>query len=212
MGNEFVEIFEDWAESYDQTIAGQELEYQEVFLHYEDILQEVAQRSIGRVLEFGVGTGNLTKKLLNNGLSVTGIEPSQAMRRMANEKLDNQVPILEGDFFRFPSSLPFDTVVSTYVFHHLTDEEKASAINCFSKRLPSGGKLVFADTMYESIQAYHKAISDALQKEFHHLAEDLQREYYTTIPYLKEVLEKNSFEASFKQCNDFVWLMEAVRK
>ena len=97
-------------------------------------------------------------------------------------------------------------------FHHLTDEEKASAINCFSKRLSSGGKLVFADTIFESIQAYHKAISHALQKEFPHLAEDLQREYYTTIPYLKEVLEKNSFEASFKQCNDFVWLMEAVRK
>lgn len=212
MGNEFVEIFEEWADSYDHTVAGQDLEYKDVFLHYEDILQEVAQRSIGNVLEFGVGTGNLTEKLLNNGLSVTGIEPSHAMRKIANEKLDNRVPIYDGDFLRFPSSISFDTVASTYAFHHLTDEEKASAIKCFGNRLSSGGKIVFADTMYVSMQTYGKAISDALQKGFHHLAKDLQREYYTTIPYLAEVLEKNNFEPSFKQCNDFVWIMEAVKR
>jgi len=52
------------------------MEYKAVFKYYDDILQNIANRAYGSVLEFEVGTGNLTKKLLDNGLDVLGIEPS----------------------------------------------------------------------------------------------------------------------------------------
>ncbi|RSK43894.1 class I SAM-dependent methyltransferase [Bacillus canaveralius] len=212
MGKEFLELFEQWADSYDSSVSGHDIEYKEVFKNYEKILGEVAARSNGHVLEFGVGTGNLTESLLAKGLKVTGIEPSPAMRKIAEEKLAGRVAVLGGDFLSFPEVEPFQTVVSTYAFHHLTDEEKAEAIARYGNLLAPGGKIVFADTMYESAEAYKEAITDAVSKSFHNLAEDLQREYYTTIPILTEILETNGFTAAFEKCNDFVWIMEGEKR
>jgi putative AdoMet-dependent methyltransferase len=211
MGREFLELFEQWADYYDDTVLGHDEEYKEVFLHYNHILEEVVKRSKGHVVEFGVGTGNLTSKLLDQGLEVTGIEPSSAMRKIANEKLGERVQVLDGDFLSFPEVKPIDTFVSTYAFHHLTDTEKEQAIENYGKSLATGGKIVFADTMYESEETYKGAISDALSKGFLNLAKDLKTEYYTTIPILRAILEKHGFQVHFDRCNDFVWILEAEK-
>lgn len=210
MGKEFIELFEQWADSYDASVTGHDIEYKDVFLHYETILSEVAKRSFGHVLEFGPGTGNLTEKLLARGLSVTAVEPSPAMRKIAIEKLENRAEVIDGDFLSYPEE-NIQTIVSTYAFHHLTDKEKEDAVASYGKLLATGGKIVFADTMYESVNAYNKAIADAMDKGFHNLAEDLQREYYTTIPVLREILETHGFSVSFEQINNFVWIMEGTK-
>lgn len=211
MGKEFIELFENWADSYDDSVTGHDPEYKDVFLNYDRILNNVAKRSFGHVLEFGPGTGNLTATLIRYGLKVTGVEPSPAMRRIAKEKLKNKVTIIDGDFLQFPK-LPFNTIVSTYAFHHLTNQEKEEAFSIYGNLLTPGGKIVFADTMYESEEAYNEAIKDALTKGYHNLAEDLQREYYTTIPLLKEIAEQHGFSVTFDRCNDFVWIMECVKE
>lgn len=211
MGKEFIELFENWADSYDESVTGQDPEYKDVFLHYERILDEVASRSLGHVLEFGTGTGNLTAKLMGRGLKVTGVEPSPAMRKIAAEKLKHKADIIDGDFLKFPI-YSYNTIVSTYAFHHLTDEEKAEAFHTYGQFLAPGGKIVFADTMYESEEAYKEAIQDALNKGFLNLAEDLQREYYTTIPILEKIATSKGFSVTFNQCNNFVWIMECVKE
>ncbi|MBB5324855.1 ubiquinone/menaquinone biosynthesis C-methylase UbiE [Anoxybacillus tepidamans] len=54
------------------------------------------------MLEFGVGTGNLMKKLLvEAGKTVYGIEPSAPMRELALEKLAG-ASIQDSDFLHFP--------------------------------------------------------------------------------------------------------------
>ena len=83
MGREFIELFEEWSKSYDDTVDGHNVEYREVFLNYERILDSVVSRVHGHTIEFGVGTGNLTERLLNAGLTVTAVEPSPAMREKA---------------------------------------------------------------------------------------------------------------------------------
>ncbi|KOP83533.1 class I SAM-dependent methyltransferase [Cytobacillus solani] len=212
MGKEFIELFEKWADTYDESVTGHDIEYKEVFKHYDQLLQKVANRSFGHVLEFGPGTGNLTAKMIEKGLKVTGVEPSPSMRKIAKQKLANKTEIVDGDFLSFPVDQPIDTFVSSYAFHHLTDEEKETAIAKYGNLLASGGKIVFADTMYESAKSYKRAIEKAMENGFHNLAEDLQREYYTTIPLLKGLLEQNGFTPRFEQCNDFVWIMEGVKK
>lgn len=211
MGKEFLELFEQWADHYDHTVTGHDLEYKEVFKHYEKILSEVAKRTYGHVIEFGPGTGNLTEELLKRGRTVTAFEPSPAMRKRAKEKLGNRAAIKEGDFLEFERATSIQSIVSSYAFHHLTDKEKAEAIATYGNILHPGGKIVFADTMYESVEAYKRAIMDAKEKGFHNLAEDLEREYYTTIPILKEMMEANGFTVSFEKINDFVWIMEATK-
>jgi putative AdoMet-dependent methyltransferase len=63
LGLEFLDVFEHWAVSYDESVSGHNREYKAVLTGYEQILEAVTALSKGNVLEFGVGTGNLTKKI-----------------------------------------------------------------------------------------------------------------------------------------------------
>jgi putative AdoMet-dependent methyltransferase len=212
MGREFLDLFEDWADSYDDTVAGKDAEYKDVFDKYEEILEEVVSRSSGTVVEFGPGTGNLTVKLSEAGLHVIPFEPSPEMRLIGQQKLGDKVPFLDGDFLEFKLSGVVDTIVSTYAFHHLTDEEKGKAFGIYGNLLAQGGKIVFADTMFETEQHYHAAIDQASDKGFLNLAEDLKREYYTTLEVLKGLLTAEGFSVNFRQMNNFVWIMEATKQ
>jgi putative AdoMet-dependent methyltransferase len=211
MGNEFVDLFNEWAETYDQSVAVPDIEYAAAFDKYEIILQEVANRAFGHVLEFGPGTGNLTIQLLKKGLTITAVEPSPGMRRKAMEKLKGNVQIVDGDFLSFPPIPSVQTIVSTYAFHHLTDDEKAATLAIYSNMLPEGGKIIFADTMFESKDAYDQAVKNAIENGFNRLAEDLQSEYYTTIPALQKMLYEKNFFVTFERMNDFVWIMDATK-
>jgi putative AdoMet-dependent methyltransferase len=213
MGREFLDLFETWAESYDESVEGHDEEYREVFAGYETILDKVVEKSGNIVLEFGVGTGNLTKKLLDQGKKVYGIEPSAPMRKKAYEKLGDKVSVQDGDFLSFPiPAEQIDTIVSTYAFHHLTDEEKERAIANYGKLLKKGGKIVFADTAFADKNAFQQTIDEAIERGFHNLAEDLQREYYTTLDALKRMFNTHGFAVEFTQLNKYVWLMEAVKQ
>ncbi|GMB07538.1 putative AdoMet-dependent methyltransferase [Thermolongibacillus altinsuensis] len=213
MGREFVDLFTTWADSYDQSVSGHDDEYREVFERYDDILNTVAEKAGNVVLEFGVGTGNLTKKLLERGKKVYGIDPSAPMREKALEKLGDSVSIQDGDFLNFPlPDEPIDTIVSTYAFHHLTDEEKEQAIGKYGKLLCKGGKIVFADTAFADQEAFKQMIIEAKERGFYQLAEDLEREYYTTLPALEKMFTKHGFSVTFTSLNRFVWLMEAVKQ
>lgn len=209
MSEHFNELFDAWAASYDDTVHGGDLEYREVFRNYEMILQKISDCADGHVIEFGVGTGNLTKKLLENGLEVVGIEPSKNMRKIFRGKLPN-AKIMNGNFLSFPSpDKKVDSIVSSYAFHHLTDSEKEQAIKLYTRILATRGKIIFGDTIFENKETQEKAYLQAKNKGYHRLAKDLQTEYYTTIPQMKQILDKYGFITKFEQINDFVWIMEA---
>ncbi|MGX4766783.1 class I SAM-dependent methyltransferase [Bacillus mojavensis] len=213
MGREFIPLFEDWAATYDQTVQGFDIQYKEAFRGYDDILDAIVSRSGMRVLEFGPGTGNLTAKLLEAEKSVFGVEPSPAMRKLASDKLRGRAEIVDGDFLTFPEP-PFqaDTIVSSYAFHHLTDEEKRAAIKQYGKYLHMHDKIVFADTVFEHEEAYNQAIDKARSQGFYQLAKDLKTEHYPTLETMKEMFTAEGFAVQFIQQNDFVWIMEAIKR
>ncbi|PUB15935.1 trans-aconitate 2-methyltransferase [Paenisporosarcina sp. OV554] len=211
MGREFVEIFDKWVESYDASVSGQDPEYRDVFEKYDEILSAVTNKSLGAVVEFGTGTGNLTAKLLEAGHSVIGIEPNDAMRRVTAKRFPDLV-LIDGDLLDFEKPQKVETFVSTYVFHHLKDSEKEKALLTYASILPVGGKIVFADTVFTSEEAKQAQISKERARGFNNVADDLEREYYTTIPVLTHAFEKAGFDVQFEQMNDFVWLMDAIKK
>ncbi|MBM7620365.1 putative AdoMet-dependent methyltransferase [Bacillus tianshenii] len=213
MGREFVELFNDWANYYDATVSGTDKEYAEVFRGYQDILADVTSKAHGPVLEFGVGTGNLTNELIKKGLTVYGVEPSASMREKAAEKLPENMKLQDGDFLNFPAPPEqIQSIVSTYAFHHLTDTEKEEAVQHYGNLLDKGGKIVFADTVFENKDAYSATIEQAEKHEFFNLANDLKSEYYTTMEVLQEIFNKNGFTVEFQRFNHFVWVMEAIKQ
>jgi putative AdoMet-dependent methyltransferase len=213
MGREFVDLFNEWSDSYDQTVDGQDIEYKKVFENYNEILKAVADNVVGNVIEFGVGTGNLTNVLMEQGNRVKGIEPSPKMREKALDKLKN-VEILDGDFIHFPlePNEHIDAFVSSYAFHHLTDDEKEKAISIYADLLSTNGKIVFADTIFRDKEAKNAMIEKAKENRFFNLAHDLQTEFYTTIPVLTTILEKYGFTVEFTNMNDFVWILNAIKR
>lgn len=212
MGREFISIFENWANSYDDTVVGHDLQYKEVFRNYDGTLEDVVKRSGSKVIEFGVGTGNLTAKLIAAGKNVYGIEPSKSMRDIAVSKLPKGALVSDGDFLDFPAP-PFspDTIVSSYAFHHLTNDEKREAVRRYGKMLAKHGKIVFADTVFKDRDSYISAIQDAKNRGFYQLAEDLETEHYPTISEMETIFTSEHFSIAFQKHNDFVWVMEAAK-
>lgn len=212
MGREFVNIFDGWADSYDASVSGKDPEYRDVFEGYETILSEVAKRVSGTIIEFGTGTGNLTEKLLEAGFSVIGIEPNTKMLEVTAERFPS-IKVMDGDLLEFNvENENIDAIVSTYVFHHLTDEEKGIALKKYATLLPMNGRIVFADTVFLTEEAKQAQISKERNRGFLNVVEDLEREYYTTIPVLKELFMEAGFQVGFVKMNDYVWLMDATKK
>lgn len=211
MGREFVEIFDKWVHTYDESVSGQDPEYAAVFENYQGILAAVAKSAEGSVVEFGTGTGNLTAVLLERGHEVVGIEPNAAMRNVAKEKFPELI-LLDGDFLDFDLPDTPKSFVSSYAFHHLTDEEKTEAVQLYASILPQGGKVVFADTLFDSEEAKLGRIVYEESEGHLNLVEDLKREHYTTVPVMKAIFEENGFEVTFTPMNDYVILMDATKR
>ncbi|MGE6368069.1 class I SAM-dependent DNA methyltransferase [Planococcus kocurii] len=211
MGREFVEIFDEWVHTYDDSVSGKDEEYKDVFLKYNEILQAVADAASEPVIEFGVGTGNLTEKLLERGLQVVGIEPNQAMRKVTAEKMAD-LKVIDGDFLEFEAGISPQSFVSSYAFHHLTDTEKAQAFQLYADQLPRGGKVIFADTVFVSERAKQEIIAFEQNRGHLNLVEDLNREYYTTVPKLEELITKAGFTVNLSKMNNYVFLIEATKR
>ena len=212
MGREFVEIFDEWVETYDDSVSGKDEEYRDVFAGYDNILQKVADEARGLTIEFGIGTGNLTEKLLAKGLNVIGVEPNAAMRNKTQLRFPD-LSVADGDFTNFPlPEQPVDTLVSTYAFHHLTDDEKKEAADYYAKILSANGQVVFADTMFKDDQARIAQWAKVEKQGYKNLLEDLKREYYTTMPIMRALFEEAGFAISFTPLNEYVWLIHAKKQ
>lgn len=72
--------------------------------------------------------------------------------------------------------------------------------------------MVFADTLFKSKQAQQDIIDFEKSRGHDNLVEDLNREYYTTLPIMKELIEQAGFKVEFNQMNNYVWLINAIKK
>ncbi|MEC3882145.1 class I SAM-dependent methyltransferase [Halobacillus sp. HZG1] len=211
MGMEFVDLFNQWASSYDDTVAGKDPEYREVFEGYDEMLKRLAELSVSPVMEFGVGTANLTRKVIDQNKVVLGIEPSSEMRRIAKVKCP-EAAIYDGNFLEYPELLtPIRSIISSFAFHHLTTSEKVEAIQSFRNRLEDEGEVVFIDTIFKDEEHKQQLIKAAEKQGFLNLAQDLQEEYYPFLEELREMFVLNGFEVTFEQLNKYAWLIQAKK-
>ena len=79
--------FDRWAETYDKDIFDTSRPDQFTFKDYRRVLEKVVEyadpkgNSYSRMLDIGIGTGNLACLFLPCGLEVTGIDPSPEMMK-----------------------------------------------------------------------------------------------------------------------------------
>ena len=105
-----------------------------------DLLEELGHG--GRVLELGIGTGRLAIPLIARGVSVEGLDSSEAMvAKMRAKDLGSSIPVTIGDFTQFDLDKSFDLIFVAFntLFSLLTQEAQISCFASVTRHLSQRG-------------------------------------------------------------------------
>lgn len=101
------------------------------------------------LLDVGCGTGDFLQEASNAGWKISGIEPNEQARDIANKKSNNSVFDVE-QLSKFPSQ-SFDAITLWHVLEHLPELDQHLAI--FKNLLKPDGALIIAVPNYKSYDA-----------------------------------------------------------
>lgn len=149
--------FDLWAGEYDRSVRQCEENDRYPFAGYGEVLSTIYRRirdGEGKsVLDLGFGTAVLTKRLYDDGIAITGVDFSQEMLAIAQEKMPC-ARLYQQDLTRgLPQALAgeqFDFIVCTYAIHHLTNERKAELLTLLRSHLNPGGEILLGDVAFET--------------------------------------------------------------
>jgi tRNA (cmo5U34)-methyltransferase len=156
-------------EEYDSKIEKTIPFYTESF----DILTSIASRMLKparRILEIGMGTGNLTIKLLNAfpdasilGMDIVGNYIFQARQKLGIHK--NRVDLILKDINSFEFTESYDLIVSSYVFHHIENVAQSKIYQTIYEHLNPEGVFINADFI-DSASTYFSVLFDELRMNY----------------------------------------------
>jgi putative AdoMet-dependent methyltransferase len=156
-------IFDAWSGKYDEMLADKDApisfeNYAEVLL---TVLEEARVTEGMKVLDIGVGTGNLAAVFINANCVVWGMDFSVEMLSIAKKKLNTlrtvQANIVENEW---PKELNqrFDRIVSSYVMHDFNFHAKRQLIERLVRDcLSDDGLIIIADISYPTEKARSEA-------------------------------------------------------
>lgn len=201
--------FNDWAGRYDETI--HRMKHQDgIYQSYDKLLDTVAkncptnQKTPPCLLDIGIGTGNLSKKLLATGAAVIGVDQSREMLAVAKNKFP-QVKVRLGDFMNLPfDNGTFDGIASTYAFHHLNEQEKEIALDEMIRVLKPHGSIVIGDMMFESETEKQRLMADMTPAQI----EEVNDEFYGIISHLAAFVSKRGMRLVKKQIDAICWMIK----
>lgn len=141
-----VEHWDQMAAKYDKSMLALERRM------FGDTRDWVCSRAHGEVLEVAAGTG-LNFPHYPRHVRLTAVEWSPAMLELARQRaadVDRDVELVEGDASDLPfEDGSFDTVVCTYAYCCIPDDDRALAEA--ARVLRPGGKLLLADHVTSSV-------------------------------------------------------------
>jgi 2-polyprenyl-3-methyl-5-hydroxy-6-metoxy-1,4-benzoquinol methylase len=103
------------------------------------------------LLDIGCGTGDFLETALKSNWNITGIEPNQQARRIANSKTNNS--IFDNAQLEYLKPNSFDVITLWHVLEHLPNLEMHTA--AFKSLLKPNGILVIAVPNFKSYDAIH---------------------------------------------------------
>lgn len=104
-----------------------------------------------KLLDIGCGTGAFLKTALDNGWEISGIEPNEKARAIANESCNNSV--FNTNELNNIKSKSFDVITLWHVLEHLPNLEQQ--VLTFKRLLKPNGTLVIAVPNFKSYDALH---------------------------------------------------------
>ena len=181
--------FDLWADGYDRSVDMSDEDNTYPFAGYKKVLAgiyEAIRKGQGkRVLDIGFGTGVLAAKLYENGYEITGIDFSERMLQIAQEKMPS-ARLIQHDFSKsLPAELAnaqFDAIVCTYSIHHLDDAAKIAFLKELQTHLNPAGRIYIGDVAFasrEELRACRENCGDEWDEdEFYIVAEEIKKEIH----------------------------------
>jgi putative AdoMet-dependent methyltransferase len=156
-----VQLFDDWAAYYDRSVeAGGSFP----LTGYRQVLDEIVraagvQRGM-KVLDLGIGTGNLAGRFAGLDCELWGVDFSAEMLARAREKVP-QAHLAQVDLLgTWPAALDrrFERIVSAYVLHEFDLPAKVALLQrLVVHHLTAGGRIVVGDVAFETSRAREEA-------------------------------------------------------
>ena len=147
-----VTLFDAWAAQYDRAVAAGEPSFP--FAGYDEVLAATVRlagaRPASRILDLGIGTGNLAAHFVAAGCQVWGLDFSAPMLAQARERLP-QAHLIQADLLAewpIPARPLFDRVVTAYVLHEFDLPDKLRLLEAADRYLTPGGFIVVADIAF----------------------------------------------------------------
>lgn len=202
--------FDENAKSYDSLVQQESLSGLQFYQDYDTVLDRTAREVLvqsGNVVEIGVGTGNLAKRLINH-CSLIGVDQSLAMLMEAKRKLP-QLHVKKGEFLQLPfEDRSLNTIVSSYAFHHCNRTQKRLAIQEMSRTLLHHGRIIITDLMFENKERRQLFESQCNANE----KRDLNDEFFANVDELTEDFNEFGFNCQTYQLNSLLWMITATKK
>jgi putative AdoMet-dependent methyltransferase len=178
-------LFNKWAQAYDP--ANQSGKDDFPFAGYDLVLDKVlhlAEVKPGmRVLDLGIGTGNLAARFLDAGCEVWGCDFSGEMLARAHASWP-QMNLRQTDLLgEWPPELrqPFDRVVAAYVLHHFDLATKMNLLRRVAAHaIAVEGRILVADVAFPTAAVRSAAAlrwAEMWDVNEHYMAADLQATY-----------------------------------
>ncbi len=124
----------------------------------EFILNLVDEQKPRRILEFGCGTGWISKILADKGYEVTGIDISKSLITSASENCSGKSEFIIGDCMRLPfQDGVFDLIVGVAILHHLDPGKGLS--ECYRVSTSGAALLLMEPNKYNPAAALGRKVA-----------------------------------------------------
>jgi len=156
--NRWTRHFDTWSASYDRAVERDGYP----FAGYAEILDRMVEhanvRAGDRVLDLGIGTGNLALRLSRSDIELWGLDLSQRMIDIAARRLPLAHLLCADMTAAWPEEIPdrFDVIVSAYTLHHLEDSRKREMIQQLTDLLSPDGRIIIGDLAFPTRTALEK--------------------------------------------------------
>lgn len=200
------ELFDQWAKGYNKSVLKSEKEgsypfagYSEVKYSIFDIISSVHK---ARVLEMGVGTGEITKPLYDLGYEITGVDLSSEMIEIAKSHMKNATFIL-ADFSDALNEIynKFDFIVFSYSIHHLSYNGQIELLIKLNDFLNEDGVIIIGDVSTFTLEDMNQ-----LQKKYAAIWDD--EEYYPILKKYQLSRLIDIYKLSYVQINEVAGLYQ----
>ncbi len=204
------DLFDRWAKGYNKSVLKSEKENSYPFAGYSDvkysIIDIISNKHKAKVLEMGVGTGEITKPLYDLGYEITGVDLSSKMIEIAKSHMEKAVFIL-ADFSNSLNeiSIKFDFIVFSYSIHHLSYNDQIELLIKLNDYLNEDGIIIIGDVSTFTIEDMNQ-----LQNKYATIWDD--EEYYPILKKYQLSQLVDIYKLSYVQINEVAGVYKFRKK